>query len=263
MGCCCACNIVCVGLLSILLTSPLLAPCILANITSLNTLASDSVDNSTTASSSILHTALAHLHVIPENSFSNEVIDEATKEELDIFIDGFIVNVEQSSVVTLTLASINICTNIFLIIGSCCKLSCLLLPWLVMTMFELVTIAIPATIFFSLLGVYLYFKGILIFSIIVTALPTSFLIIFLVMWFIVLAAYNKNQPKQDSLGPCSDDREDDRQREDDIVQPLMPGSHHHYNLGHYYPAHSQPQAPSAPPPSVTPPDSVYPTLPVQ
>ena len=34
MGCCCACNIVCVGLLSILLTSPLLAPCILANITS-------------------------------------------------------------------------------------------------------------------------------------------------------------------------------------------------------------------------------------
>ena len=74
-----------------------------------------------------------------------------------------------------------------------------MLPWLVMTMLELITVAIPATIFFSLLGVYLYFKGILLYSIIVTALPASFLIIYMVMWFIVFTAYNKNQPKQDSM----------------------------------------------------------------
>ena len=85
MGCCCTCNIVCVGLLSILLTSPLLAPVILANISSLSSLTQD-VDNSTTASSSLLHTGLAWLHVIPENSLSDEVIDQATKKVIILII---------------------------------------------------------------------------------------------------------------------------------------------------------------------------------
>ena len=43
-------------------------------------------------------------------------------KELDVFIDGLIYNVEQTSVVTLTIACLNIVTNIFLMIGSCCKL---------------------------------------------------------------------------------------------------------------------------------------------
>ena len=47
--------------------------------------------------------------------------------------------------------------NAFMSLSSVLQ-SCLLLPWLVVSMVELLTIAVPATIFFSLLGVYLYFK---------------------------------------------------------------------------------------------------------
>ena len=105
-------------------------------------------------------------------------------------------SLEQTSYVSLTMASINMVTTIMLIIGSCCQVSCLLLPWLVVSMLELVCVAIPATIFTSLLGVYMYFKGILVYSIIVMAVPGSFLLIQLIMWFIVLSAYNKEDPKQ-------------------------------------------------------------------
>jgi len=199
MGCCCTCNVVCVSLVSILLSSPLLAPVILSNIpvpgSNVTTTASTV---STTAT--ILHSALSWLYVIPDSSHQDQVIDQVTKQELDVFIDGLIYNVEQTSVVTLTIACLNIVTNIFLMIGSCCKLSCLLLPWLVVSMVELLTIAVPATIFFSLLGVYLYFKGILLASILITAVPATFLLVSLIMWFIVLAAYNTNNKKQEVEG---------------------------------------------------------------
>ena len=83
---------------------------------------------------------------------------QVTKQELDLFITGLIDNVEQSSVVTLTLAALNLATNLTLLVGSCCRLSCLLLPWLVVSMVEVVVLAVPATIFCSLLGLYLYCK---------------------------------------------------------------------------------------------------------
>ena len=47
---------------------------------------------------------------------------QVTKQELDLFITGLIDNVEQSSVVTLTLAALNLATNLALLVGSCCRL---------------------------------------------------------------------------------------------------------------------------------------------
>ena len=105
-------------------------------------------------------------------------------------------SLEQTSYVSLTMASVNIVTTIMLIIGSCCQVSCLLLPWLVVSMLEFICVAIPATIFTSLLGVYMYFKGILVYSIIVMAVPGTCLLVQLIMWFIVLSAYHKEDPKQ-------------------------------------------------------------------
>ena len=40
-------------------------------------------------------------------------------------------------------------------------------------------------------------QGILLASIVVTAVPATFLLISLIMWFIVLAAYNSNNSKQE------------------------------------------------------------------
>ena len=72
-----------------------------------------------------------------------------------------------------------------------------MLPWLVVSMLELLTIALPATVFFSLVGVYLYFKGLLVASILVTAVPASLLLINLILWLTVLAAYNGDKEPQE------------------------------------------------------------------
>merc|ERR1712198_269524 len=256
---CCACNILCVGLVSLVLTSPLLFPCILGQLSS-TSLTSDN----TTVSSSLLQTALELLQTIPDQSYQDKVIDEITKNELNSFFEGFISNLEKSSYYTLGLACINIFTIITLLIGSCCQLSCLLLPWLVVSMLEFVCVAIPAAIFLSLLGVYMYFKGIFIYSIVVIAVPSSFLIINLIMWFIVLSAYYKEQPKQ----YCQDEEEN----EEDPSQPLMSnyGGHdqpRQYNLEEYpqyYP--TQPTAPPTAPNHVHDTgihrDQLYPSMPV-
>ena len=139
---------------------------------------------------------------------------QVTKQELDLFITGLIDNVEQSSVVTLTIAALNLATNLTLLVGSCCRLSCLLLPWLVVSMVEVVVLAVPATIFCSLLGLYLYCKvapgylypgltlalplqGILVASVVVVAVPASLLLVSLVTWLTVLAAYLRSPRKQE------------------------------------------------------------------
>ena len=72
-----------------------------------------------------------------------------------------------------------------------------MLPWLVLAMLELLTIALPATVFFSLVGVYLYFKGLLMVSIMVTAVPASLLLLNLTLWLVVLGSYNRDQPTEE------------------------------------------------------------------
>ena len=122
MGCCCACNIVCVSIISCVLSAPLLAPFILSNINipTNNIMVDTNITNNTVSDSSIslLQTGLSWLHLITDNSD----LDETSRQELDSFIDALIGSVEQSSLVTLSVGCVNISTNILLIIGSCCKL---------------------------------------------------------------------------------------------------------------------------------------------
>ena len=83
MGCCCACNVVCVSLLSVLLSIPLLAPIILSHIP-VPTPGPNVTDSSvTTSRPSILHSALSWLHVIPDSSHQEQVIDDVTKQVRD------------------------------------------------------------------------------------------------------------------------------------------------------------------------------------
>jgi len=180
MGCCSVRSVgVTVGLLSLLMSSQLLLPTVLSLVL--------------TEDSSLLQTSLSWLHT----AHANYHLDNATRQDLDIFIDGFISNVDNSSVVTLVISCVNLLTAFFMIAGSCCRLSWLMLPWLVVSMLELLTIALPATVFFSLVGVYLYFKGLLVASILVTAVPASLLLLNLILWLTVLAAYNGDKEPQE------------------------------------------------------------------
>ena len=45
--------------------------------------------------------------------------------------------------------------------------------------------------------IFALLQGILLASILITAVPATFLLISLIMWFIVLAAYNTNNKKQE------------------------------------------------------------------
>lgn len=205
MGCC-TCSVAAVSLASLLLTLPLLAPSLLSTIRlDSYTVSNTSASNTSTTTimevdTNLLRTGLGWLYAIPASSLEEEVIDEVTKQELDLFITGLIDNVEQSSVVTLTIAALNLATNLTLLVGSCCRLSCLLLPWLVVSMVEVVVLAVPATIFCSLLGLYLYCKGILVASVVVVAVPASLLLVSLVTWLTVLAAYLRSPRKQEEQG---------------------------------------------------------------
>ena len=79
MGCCCTCNVVCVGLLGVLLSCPLLAPIILSNI-QVPAPAFNETDTLPSISTSILHSALSWLHVLPDSSHQDKIIDEVTKQ---------------------------------------------------------------------------------------------------------------------------------------------------------------------------------------
>ena len=143
MGCC-TCSVAAVSLASLLLTLPLLAPSLLSTVRlDSYTVTNTSASNTSTTTiqevdTNLLRTGLGWLYAIPASSLEEEVIDEVTiiimttivtitsvqvtKQELDLFITGLIDNVEQSSVVTLTLAALNLATNLTLLVGSCCRL---------------------------------------------------------------------------------------------------------------------------------------------
>ena len=190
-----------VGLLSLIMSSQLLLPTVLSLV---------SADTTNTTTTTLLHTSLSWLRTIP----TNYDLDNTSRQDMEIFIEGLISNVDNSSVFTLVLSCVNILTAFFMMIGSCCSLrlavsrvikyfikillySCMMLPWLVLAMVEILTIAVPATIFFSLVGVYLYFKGLFLVSIIVMAVPASFLLLNFVLWLTVLVAYNRDEQKED------------------------------------------------------------------
>ena len=52
----------------------------------------------------------------------NHHLDNATRQDMDIFIDGLIWNVDNSSVVTLVISCLNLLTTLLMILGSCCQL---------------------------------------------------------------------------------------------------------------------------------------------
>ena len=105
MGCCSVRSVgVTVGLLSLLMSSQLLLPTVLSILQ--------------TEDSTLLQTSLSWLHTIHHNHH----LDNATRQDMDIFIDGLIWNVDNSSVVTLVISCLNLLTTLLMILGSCCQL---------------------------------------------------------------------------------------------------------------------------------------------
>ena len=110
MGCCSVRSVgVTVGLLSLIMSSQLLLPTVLSLV---------ETDTTNTTTTTLLHTSLSWLRTLP----TNYDLDNTTRQDMDIFIEGLISNVDNSSVYTLVLSCVNILTAFFMMVGSCCSL---------------------------------------------------------------------------------------------------------------------------------------------
>merc|ERR1712013_76727 len=58
-------------------------------------------------------------------------------------------NAGYGALAVVCLAATNILVDFLLLIGSCCRVRCLLLPWLILSMMELIILGCPAVVFFS------------------------------------------------------------------------------------------------------------------
>merc|ERR1719232_943161 len=78
------------------------------------------------------------------------------------------------SLVVVCFAASNILLDFLLLIGACCGVRCLLLPWLLFTMVQIILLGCPTVISFSLLSF---------------SAPTFLVLVAMSVWLTVLAAY--------------------------------------------------------------------------
>lgn len=167
----------------------------------------------------------------------------------------------------------NVPLNIFLIAGACWRKSCLIMPWLVITLLEHLVVGVPLIVFMGLISLYLaaqlhlYIQATLLIGAIVTLFFLS-----LSSWFTVYSCYELFN--DDRYRYCSGDATTggsyDYGADCQSTQPLMnaseqppplPEGHPHFTNQPGYPIGGHPQVsysnqyPSAPPPG-----GMYPSL---
>lgn len=207
---------------------------------------------------------LKPLHRMLEQQYEQKAITESSLADLRQLLNDISEHAGVGTLVGVSLAGTNILLDLLLLIGTCCRIKCLVLPWLVLSLLQILILGCPTVIFFSLLGTYLLVQGMLIPAICSFSTPSLLVLVSMLVWLTVLAAYwNLNR-----LPTC----QEEEIRDTESVQPLMAhesqGGHAAYNLGghypHYYPPPAAPSGPSAPP-QTTPTDknnpNLYPTLP--
>jgi len=215
---------------------------------------------------------LPFLHPMQEwlqNQYQQKALTKSSLEDLQELLNGFGENAGLGVLVVVSVAIANIIMDVFMLIGSCCKVRCLLLPWLVLSMMEILILGCPTVIFFSLLGTYFLAQGLIMPAILSFSTPTMLVLIAMTIWLTVLVAYWSlgRQRREVSGGTTSTG-------DSESTQPLM--DQHPHNLiqyqqnnssNHASPLVNEPrntQGPSAPP-SGSPPGPgdphLYPTLP--
>jgi len=167
----------------------------------------------------------------------------------------------------------NVPLNIFLISGALCRKSCLIMPWLVITLTEHLLCGVPLIVFMGLISLYLaaqlhlYIQATVLIGAIVTLFFLS-----LSSWFTVYSCYQlfNDDRYHYRSGDATNGGSYDYGADCQSTQPLMnvneqppplPEGHPHLNNQPGYPIGGHPQVaysnqyPSAPPPS-----GMYPSL---
>lgn len=181
---------------------------------------------------------LPSLQRLLESQYERKIITATTMADQRQLLDDLAEHANLLAVSIGGVAVTNLFLDIVLLIGSCCKLRCFVLLWLIVMMLEILIMGCPCVIFFSLLGVYFttyhqYLEAAAAFS-----SPTIIVVSAVVVWFTVLAGYNAMRKTLQSQAEEVDT---------ESAEPLMPGegggqTNTSYNLGQYpqyYPHHTQ------------------------
>jgi len=258
MGCCCVGSVAAtrvVAVIGVLVSGLCMAPPVYVYLTE--------KDYST------LMPYLPTLQKLLEAQYEDKKITGPTMADQRKLLDDFAEHADILAIAVFVLGATNILLNSLLLIGSCCRVRCLVLLWLVVVMLEILVLGCPTVIFFSLLGVYFTTYHQLVAAAVAFSSPTVIVVAAVLVWFTVLAAHGALKKKNNNL--------DDVDTES--TEPLMPGesvpgpgqappTNTSYNLGQYpqYYPHYPPTSHPTAPPQTTPQDknnpSLYPTLPV-
>merc|ERR1712045_412972 len=132
---------------------------------------------------------LASLQEALLKEFHNKSITQTTLESLQACLNTVGENAVLGSMAVAAMASTNILLDFFLLIGACCGVRCLVVPWLLVSMLQLILLGCPTVIFFSLLGTYLLLQGQFLLSLVSFSTPTFLVLVAMAVWLTVLAAY--------------------------------------------------------------------------
>jgi len=166
-------------------------------------------------------------------------------------------NAGLGALVVVCVASVNIGMDFLLLIGACCRVRCLLLPWLILSMLELIILGCPTVIFFSLLGTYLLAQGLFLPALLSFSTPTLLVLLAMAIWLTVLAAYW-------ALGVKYFEEDEPQPHLTPQERPVQFHAHNHAQYTQYNnPRHhtSTQRGPNTPHPPATN-TNLYPTLPL-
>merc|ERR1711981_1555867 len=150
--------------------------------------------------------------------YHKKALTLSSLESLQGLLNSVGENAGFGALVVLCVSSVNIFIDFLLLIGSCCRVRCLLLPWLILSMMELIILGCPTVIFFSLLGAYLLLQGLFLPALLSFSTPTLLVLVAMSIWLTVLAAYWALGAKH-----CGKDSEEQP------VPPNRPAQFHAYN----------------------------------
>jgi len=132
---------------------------------------------------------LSELQEVLLVEYHKKSITMTTLESLQGCLNTIGENAIIGSLVVVCFAASNILLDFLLLIGACCGVRCLLLPWLLFTMLQIILLGCPTVISFSLLGTYLLLQGQFLFSLLSFSAPTFLVLVAMSVWLTVLAAY--------------------------------------------------------------------------
>jgi len=169
-------------------------------------------------------------------------------ESLQALLNSVGENAWRGSLAVVGLAATNIALDLLMLLGTCCRVRCLMFPWLVISMVELIALGCPAVIGFSLLGTYLLLQGMFLPALLAFSTPTLLVLAAMAVWLTVLAAYWALHRDKDMS--CGESRSCPAQ------SLSYSGYRHSQNRQFYNPRHrhTKPTAPNT--------VNLYPTLPL-